>query len=81
MWSSIAVLIFGLVVIMIEAAMLIKRQQGIGWSAIRFIGVTLILTMAVFLAVSNQAQDRFLQTLAFLGTIAGYLLGKSDSQP
>ena len=81
MWPSVAVLIFGLIVIMIEAAILMKRQQGIGSSAIRFIGVTLILTMAMFLAVSNQAQDRFLQSLAFLGTIAGYLLGKSDSQP
>ncbi len=78
MVQSIAVLVFGLIVVLIEAAILIKRQQGLGWSTIRIIGMTLILTFAIFLAVSNQAQDRFLQSIAFLGTIAGYLLGKSD---
>jgi hypothetical protein len=79
--QPIAVLVFGLIVIVIESYILLKRQQGVGSSTIRIFGVTLVLTIAMFLAVSSQAQDRFGQSLGFLGTIAGYLLGKSDSQP
>jgi hypothetical protein len=78
--QAIAVLVFGLMVIILESIIMMRRQQGIGPSFIRIVGVTLVLTVAVFLAVSNQAQDRFGQSLGFLGTIAGYLLGKSDSQ-
>jgi hypothetical protein len=78
--ESIAVLIFGLAVIGLEVYMLVKKGQGLGWSTIRMVGVTLVLTIGMFLGVSSQSQDHFGQSLGFLGTIAGYLLGRSDSQ-
>ena len=71
MLQPIAVLVFGLIVIVLESAVLLKKQQGFGPSSIRMIGVTLVLTIATFLAVSTQAQDRFGQSLGFLGTIVG----------
>ena len=51
--------------------MLLKREkmEGFGPQAVRIIGVTLVLTIAAFLTVSGQAQDRFSQMVGLLGTV------------
>ena len=83
MTISSAVLVFGLVVIAFATRALsrgIKIDQ-----VLRLFGMLTIIIMAVFLIVAGYGNEQIAPALGLLGTVAGYLLGRSsasdDSHP
>ena len=76
---AISVLVFGLLVIALEVFVMLRRNRGWGLQSSRTIGISLIVVSALFLASADLALDRVTPVIGMLGTVAGYLLGKSDS--
>ncbi len=77
--NTIAVLIFGAVVIGAEAAVMIYRGHSWGLHSVRIVGLSLIAIAAVFLAVSSA--ERVGAAYALLGVLAGYLVGQHETKP
>jgi hypothetical protein len=74
---TIAVMIFGVIVIGAEL-FLLRKLDGTGAEDIlRIFGVTLILIGALFLITAGYSAEQISPALGLLGTVAGYLLGKS----
>lgn len=73
-YLSLCLLIFGLVVIIIEAILSVKNH----WDAIftlRVIGLTLIIIFAVVLIPVGYSETQTAPVFGLLGMVAGYLLG------
>ena len=78
---SIALLVFGLIVIGLEILVMLKRQKGWGPDSSRIVGLSLVVVLAVFMvSTTSISQERLTAAIAILGTIAGYLLGKNDKE-
>lgn len=75
---SLIVLAFGLAVIILEI-ILIRIKKIHTDETIKFITVTLIITSTLFLITAGYSNDQIAQAVGLLGTIAGYLLGKSQN--
>jgi len=73
---AVYVLIFGAVVLVAEAAIMIVRGHNWGPQSVRMLAITLIIIASVFLAVSDS--QRVGAAYALLGVIAGYLAGTSE---
>ena len=74
----IFVLIFGIIVIAAEAAIVISQGRSWGPHSVRVVGLSLIIISAVFLAVSDS--QRAGAAYALLGVIAGYLAGRYETK-
>jgi heme/copper-type cytochrome/quinol oxidase subunit 3 len=74
MANTTAVLIFGALVIAAEAGIMIVRGHSWGPHSVRIVGLSLIIVMTVFLAVSSA--ERAGAAYALLGVFAGYLVGQ-----
>jgi len=72
---SIAVLIFGLLLVAAEIVVMLKRQRGWGPSSTQIVGLTLVVTAGLFLVVAGYSPAQIAPMIGLLGTIAGYLLG------
>jgi hypothetical protein len=70
---AVYVLMFGTVVVIAEAAIMIARGHVWGPHSVRLLTMTLIIVAAVFLAVSDS--QRAGAAYALFGVIAGYLAG------
>jgi len=86
-WSSIeivlsvALLVFALVLIGMEAFIIVKAEKTWAPSSImKLIGLTLLVTMAVLLVVAGYDQDQIAPVIGLLGVIAGYLLGSNETK-
>lgn len=79
-WLSCGVLIFGLIVMGIELY-LMKVNTFDQNQTIKFVLVTLIITSALFLIAAGFSNNQIAPAMGLLGTIAGYLLGRSDTKP
>jgi len=77
MTMSSAVLGFGVVVLVLVAA-LMKSGQDTD-AILRTFGTILIIVGALFLVVAGYSANQVAPVMGLLGTIAGYLLGKKDS--
>lgn len=75
---GIAVLSFGLIIILMIGLVLLKRQRGFGNMTVKLIGLTIIITASIFLIVTGYSENQIAPVIGLLGTIAGYLLGSSD---
>jgi len=74
---SFAVLGFGLV--MTAAGMWLLRKGEIGaGDVIRMLALIIIVTGVLFLIAAGYSSQEVAPALGLLGTIAGYLLGRSD---
>jgi len=76
---SVALLIFSLLVLLMEAVIIMKAQKT--WapqSIMRVFGLTLIVSMAVLLVVAGYGKEQVGPVMGLLGVIAGYLLGNND---
>jgi hypothetical protein len=74
---SAIVLFFGLCVMFMSARALIR---GIPASAVlRLFGMLTIIVMAVFLIVAGYNTEQVAPVVGLLGTLAGYLVGRSAS--
>ncbi len=78
LWLSFGVLIFGFLVMLIELYM-VKANQFDQGQALKFILVTLVITSALFLIAAGFSNNQIASAMGLLGTIAGYLLGRSQS--
>jgi len=76
---SILVIVLGIVVILAEF-LLIKNKNLSGDEAIRFVTITLIIIASVFLITAGYNNNQIAPVMGLLGTIAGYLLGKSTKE-
>lgn len=72
---SMAVLIFGLIIIFLEI-FLIRSRKLSSEDTIKFITITLIITATLFLITAGYSNDQIAPAVGLLGTIAGYLLGR-----
>lgn len=76
---SISVLIFGLIVVLLEIY-LVKNKQIEPDTLVKFIVVTLIITGTLFLITAGYNNNQIAPAVGLFGTVAGYLLGKSNSK-
>lgn len=75
-YMSIAVLIFGLLVVVAQT-LLFYRQKADVEEAFKYFIVTLIIIGSLFLVTAGYGNEQIAPILGLLGTIAGYLLGKA----
>jgi hypothetical protein len=78
--ESLAVLIFGAVIIVAEVTVIMWRGRGWGTLSMRLIGLSLIVIGTMFLAVSKVSSDRLSAAYALLGGAFGYLVARSDKK-
>jgi hypothetical protein len=78
--QSIAVLIFGAVVVLAEVTVMIWRGQGREPLFVRIIGLSLIVIGTIFLTVVNVSSDRLNAAYALLGGAFGYLVARPDQK-
>lgn len=77
-YLSLAVLGFGLVILALQIALMFKVGKGWGPNSIRICGLTLVIISGIFLITAGYSQAQVAPVIGLLGTIAGYLLGKSE---
>jgi len=80
LWLSIALLIFGSVVICGIFYILITQKKGWGPNAVQIVSITLLIVAGLFLITAGYSQQQITPIVGLLGTIAGYLLGKSSKE-
>lgn len=79
MTMSTVVLVFGVVVIVI-CALLMKDSRPSAEAILRVFGTVLIVVGALFLVVAGYNDTQMAPVMGLLGTLAGYLLGKSPAE-
>lgn len=79
-YLSIAVLIFGLILTILECIIIIKMNMGWNVDSIRIVGITLVVTAGLFLIPASYNNEQIAPLVGLLGTIVGYLLGKSSDE-
>lgn len=78
LYLSLAVLVFGLLILGAQMVIMLKVGKGWGPNSTRISGLTLVIISGVFLITAGYSQDQIAPMIGLLGTIAGYLLGKSE---
>jgi hypothetical protein len=76
-WAAFAVLVFGLILSLI-ATYLVKSNLLSGDDTIRLTALILIVTGTLFLVTAGYNAQQIAPALGLLGTVAGYMLGRSD---
>lgn len=74
------VLVFGIVIIGMEIAVMLRLKKGWGTQSIRITGITLVLISGIFLIVAGYSQEQIAPMIGLLGTIIGFLLGKTSKE-
>ncbi len=77
---SCLVLVFGLLVMAGELLVMLKRERGWGPNANQIVGLTLVVTAGLFLITAGYSQEQIAPMIGLLGTITGFLLGKSTNK-
>ena len=75
---TVGILIFGLVVLLLMSYVLLRSNRP-PISILRAFCVPLIIVAALVLVIAGYTQDQIAPVIGLLGSIAGYLLGKSDA--
>ncbi len=77
---SIGVLLFGLILIILEIYIMIRKDVGWDTTSVRLIGLTLVITAGAFLIPAGYSSQQVASLYGLLGTIVGYLLGKDGEK-
>ena len=77
-FPTASVLLFGAVVIGLEVLVMIKRGRGWGLQSSRIVALTLVVIAALILVVSQVQSEKASAGFGLLGTVAGYMFGRSD---
>lgn len=77
---SLASLAFGFLVLLGIIVVMIRRNSTWGNNTIRLVGIVIIITSSLFLITGGYSAEQITPVIGLLGTIAGYLLGKSDDK-
>lgn len=76
-WLSLLILLFGVVVVSVQFALLRKRAFD-GNDILKVFGVTLIIVGTLFLIAAGFGDKQIAPAMGLFGTLAGYLLGKAS---
>lgn len=76
-YLSLGVLAFGLVLIIFTGFVASKKKLGWDQEATRVFAVSVIVTAGLFLITAGYSDQQIAPMFGLLGTIVGYLLGKS----
>ena len=79
LYLSLSILGFGLILCLAVIIVLLKKKD-ICWdsSSFRVFGLTLIIVSGVFLITAGYSEYQIASMMGLLGTVAGYLLAKTD---
>ena len=80
LWLSIAVLVFGLAVVVGQVYLFQKREETT-YEAMKYISVTVIIIGGLFLVTAGYGNDQIAPIIGLMGTIAGYLMGRQQPSP
>ncbi len=75
---SIGVLGFFVLVLGLEVLVMLRTRVTWGPTTVRIFGLTLVINSGLFLITAGYSQDQIAPMMGLLGTIAGYLLGKTE---
>ncbi|HCI6643540.1 TPA: hypothetical protein NPP35_004419 [Klebsiella variicola subsp. variicola] len=78
-WLGLSVLIFGLVILIIEVSLIKKIGVFSPEQSIKLVAVTLIIISTLFIITSGFDSSQIAPAMGLFGTIAGYMLGKSQN--
>lgn len=76
---SICVLVFGLVLVCLITFIAYKEHTGWAQEATRSFTLAVIVTAGLFLITAGYGREQIDPMMGLLGTIAGYILGRSSS--
>lgn len=78
-YLSLGILVFGLILCLVEIFVLFKKKD-VCWdqSTIRVFGLTLVIVFGAFLITAGYSEYQIASMMGLLGTVAGYLLAKTD---
>lgn len=76
---ALSVLVMGVFVLCCVTYLMRRGNQSD--TVLRPFATILILVAAVFLVVAGYSEKQIAPVIGLLGTIAGYVLGRNDSQP
>ncbi|MEZ4983931.1 MAG: hypothetical protein R2795_02645 [Saprospiraceae bacterium] len=77
-WLSLGVLVFGMIVVLAQAFIINKRQEPLSQS-LKYLSVSLIIVGSLFLVTAGYGNSQIAPIIGLLGTVAGYLLGRTQS--
>jgi hypothetical protein len=77
-YLSLGVLAFGLVLVIFTGIVALKKKEGWDKEATRIFTVSVIVTAGLFLITAGYTDQQIAPMFGLLGTIVGYLLGKSS---
>ncbi|HEY3081253.1 MAG TPA: hypothetical protein VGM69_15275 [Chloroflexota bacterium] len=75
---SLGVLAFGLLVMGLQVTVMFRAARAWDTDSTRIVGLTLVVVAGLFLITAGYSQDQIAPMVGLLGTVAGYLLGKSS---
>lgn len=76
-YLSLGVLAFGLILIVFTGFVALKKNSGWDQEATRIFAISVIVTAGLFLITAGYSDQQIAPMFGLLGTIVGYLLGKS----
>ena len=77
-WLSLGVLLFGMVVVLAQAFIINRREEPLSQS-LKYLSVSLIIVGSLFLVTAGYGNSQIAPIIGLLGTVAGYLLGRTQS--
>lgn len=78
LYLSLGVLVFGLFLVLFTGFVAFKRGSGWDQETSKLFAVAVIVTAGLFLITAGYSDQQIAPMFALLGTIVGYLLGKSQ---
>jgi len=79
-YLSLGVLAFGLILVAFTGVFTLRRSMGWDQEATRVFTISVIVTAGLFLITAGYSDQQIAPMFGLLGTIIGYLLGKSPAQ-
>jgi len=77
LYLSLGVLTFGLILIIFTGIVAYRKNSGWDQEATRIFAVSIIVTAGLFLMTAGYSDQQVAPMFGLLGTIVGYLLGRS----
>ena len=77
-YLSFGVLLFGMIVVLAQAFIINKRQEPLSQS-LKYLSISLIIVGSLFLVTAGYGNSQIAPIIGLLGTVAGYLLGRTQS--
>jgi heme A synthase len=77
MYLSLGVLVFGLILVIFTVILALRKSTGWDQESTRIFTISLVVTAGLFLITAGYSDQQIAPMFGLLGTIVGYLLGKS----